>query len=541
MGDRTDIGPLAINDGSTRWAIAAGALVPLGSFANFLHHNNYPLLRAEVMILIAALVGLAILVGLIYRASGQRARISFECLLAFLAADLNLDSTLAALGCAVVALVVGITLRRSVMPLLAVIFAVTLASSLLPPRQVAWAQSRNIASPSAALPPPFLLHLVLDSHIGVEGLEDMGPEGAALSRELTNAMVGAGFRVIGGAYSENLQTVNSIPRILNFGTAPPIPQSRKDTGIAVTTNAYFSELRGRGYRLRIVQSDWVDYCRHPAVDACEEYSATGIASIADSELTIDERAKLIATVFARLSELAVTATTLYDWQVAKWRSSLPLSRLNIRANVGSLGALQAFQALIAELEKARPGEAYFAHLLFPHAPFIVDGQCHRKPLDEWEYRDSLRELDSQKAAYLEQTRCASVLLRDALDALGRSPAGDDAVVVIHGDHGSRLSSKTPMAYSVGQFDRHDLIAGHSTLFAIRSPKIAAGYVAKMAPVPALLEAATKSSFRSINDAEARHYRPRVMLADRRWIPVRLHDLPVFDDLGATSRSMSNAQ
>lgn len=541
MGDRNKSDVIAIDDGSTRWATAAGALVPLGSFANFLDHNDYPLLRAEVLILVLVLLGAALLVGLVYRASGRAVRVALEGLLAYLAADLNLDSSLAALGCAVAAVVVGTALRRSVMPLLALIFAVTLVSSLLPSRQPAWARSPNVASAKEASAPPFLLHLILDSHIGIEGLEDMGPEGAALSRHLKDMLVGAGFRVVGGAYSENLQTVNAIPRILNFGVAPPIPRSRKDTGIAVTANAYFSAIQARGYRLRVVQSDWVDYCRHPAVDACKVYSATGIASIADSELTVVERSKLIARVFARLSELAVTGTAIYDWQVMKWRSSLPPSRLNIRANVGSLGALQAFEALTADLEKARPGEAYFAHLLFPHAPFIVDGQCRQKPLEAWEYRDSLGELDGQEAAYLEQTRCVGVLLRDALEGLARSPAGDGAVVVVHGDHGSRLSSETPMAYSVGRFDRHDLIAGHSSLFAIRSPSISPGYVAKMAPMPALLEAASKSSFRSINDAETRHYRPTVMLADRRWIPVRLHDLPAFDDSRAPSRSKSNAR
>src|SRR5690606_5752666 len=151
-----------------------------------------------------------LVMGIVYRAMGDLGRLVLQLLLVFLALDINFDAIVASVG----TFVIGLLLRRRILPFLGIASAVVLATGLAgigigagPTRGAAEAE----AAVSPVSGPPVLVHLILDEHIGVEGLLGDEPEIAAMRQRLRDFYVGQGFRLFGGAYSEYLHTVNAIP------------------------------------------------------------------------------------------------------------------------------------------------------------------------------------------------------------------------------------------------------------------------------------------------------------------------------------------
>ena len=59
--------------------------------------------------------------------------------------------------------------------------------------------------PSIAASKPAILHLILDEHIGVEGLPKDNPDAARLQWELRDFYLSRGFALYGGAYSDTCE------------------------------------------------------------------------------------------------------------------------------------------------------------------------------------------------------------------------------------------------------------------------------------------------------------------------------------------------
>ena len=62
-------------------------------------------------------------------------------------------------------------------------------------------------------------------------------------------------------------------------------------------------------------------------------------------------------------------------------------------------------------------------------------------------------------------------------------------MIVHGDHGSRIIDFDPVTRNAARIDDHALLAGFSTLFAVRTPGVAARYEEEPAAAGTLLRAA----------------------------------------------------
>ena len=62
----------------------------------------------------------------------------------------------------------------------------------------------------------------------------------------------------------------------------------------------------------------------------------------------------------------------------------------------------------------------------------------------------------------------------------------DATIIIHGDHGSRITLRDPIIAYRDQATKIDYVDSFSTLFAIRSPEIEPGYSSRLRPLPNLI-------------------------------------------------------
>ena len=93
-------------------------------------------------------------------------------------------------------------------------------------------------------------------------------------------------------------------------------------------------------------------------------------------------------------------------------------------------AVQQFMRLLTD-EDSRPatGQYVFVHMMLPHPPLVLDGECNyvgRRPAQALAVQEQ----------YLQQVQCAhklTTLLVKKLESLGRL---DNSLIVVHGDHGN---------------------------------------------------------------------------------------------------------
>ena len=79
--------------------------------------------------------------------------------------------------------------------------------------------------------------------------------------------------------------------------------------------------------------------------------------------------------------------------------------------------------------------------------------------------------------YAEQVRCVLTLIDGLLDDLESRGLLDDAIIVINGDHGSRIPVHFPSGLTLasGVLTDSDLSDTFSTLYAIHAPGVSPGY------------------------------------------------------------------
>lgn len=504
-------------------AFAAGAAVLLASFASFLTYHGYPLLRAEVGLVALVLAAFALLMAALYAAAQRVGRALLEGGLIFLAIDLNADLLWTAALAGIVAFLIvrrsGISLLGPIALLAAVVLVTTLLG--LGERRPAIATTGDASPTGAEAGKPAILHILLDEHSGLEGIED-----PALREELASFYRSRGFRIWSRAYSRHFHTVNAIPDMLNFGDPGASEPSMEH--VRVGPAAWFERLDRVGYEIHIVESEFADFCADAPEASCTRYWSPSLAALDSAGAPTEGRARLIAAKFASLSAAAMNLATAWDLLATSGPLrplDLPLLLPRDRGLSSSVAALGAFDELSRRLRRAEPGEAWFAHLLLPHYPYVAGPDCALLPANRWDRRRSPSPRAEREAAWRDQVRCTMRKLDSALEAFAASPGGANAIVIVHGDHGSRITGLDPREDTVGRYSDRDLIAGFSTLFAVRAPEIEPGFEPEPAPVPDLLRAFASSGFRTLDPPPVGAGGHQVVLDDHRWVPRRRVALP----------------
>jgi hypothetical protein len=372
-----------------------------------------------------------------------------------------------------------------------------------------------------------IVHLVLDEHIGLEGIPDSAPRGAEMRGQLRKFYLDHGFRIFGGAYSESLHTVNAIPRALGL-ESPGAWKARGKGGTILERNSYFDSLQSMGFTIDVTQTDWVDYCRHPAVEGRRTDAAGGLIDVGD-ELPTTDKAAILVYRFAELSRIGRGAFRLYDTVafVAR-RLGLRLQPVQLRKRTltSTLNAMASFEAVVAEARSLAPGKAIFAHILLPHYPYVYDQACGTRRVSDWVGRASASSWERRYTAYFDQVVCATSKVEALLAAVAASPAAGRTVVIIHGDHGSRIMRVEATIENDGAFSGRDLVDGHAAFFAVAAPGIEPGYRAGRYPLRILLAALVRSRFRALEPDLPAGFVPTIAIEDRNKTPVT--ERPVAD-------------
>jgi hypothetical protein len=397
-----------------------------------------------------------------------------------------------------------------------------LAVSLLVPSD--YAPSLELGSneaPPRANELPVIVHVILDEQIGIGGIPRDLLGGLELASELRDFYASRDFRVFDHAYSSFFYTRNSLSHLVNLAEDYKPELVRDGSGIfemEVVRNSYFAAMHGRGYRVRVLQADYIDFCKTDGVDdvipfQCHTYRAWTIDFLRESGFTARQKLLVLARLYLPLSELYKKIGKLYyharlsilDRGIAlpvalpEW--SFDLTRPPMAS------ALAAMDRLAAELATARRGDFFFAHLLLPHSTFAYDAQCALRPPEYWyERRD--RTVPSGRSntpesrarrydAYFRQSHCVTRRISDVLDALASSGAGEDAIVILHGDHGSRINLFDARDKHREKLTPTDYRDSFSTLLAIRGPGVEAGSDPRIVSIHRLLARYIASGFESL--------------------------------------------
>jgi arylsulfatase A-like enzyme len=121
-------------------------------------------------------------------------------------------------------------------------------------------------------------------------------------------------------------------------------------------------------------------------------------------------------------------------------------------------------------------------------------------------------------------------LRGIFDAMRDAGIYQDALIVVHGDHGSRINLVEPTVNMIDRMADSDFLDAFSTLFAVKTPRIEPGYDRSVRSIQELVTSWAATDFHSLPNRVDDEGPASVFLAGQGNTWVR-HPLRGFDGGG----------
>jgi len=479
------------------WAyLLAGPFLLLAPLTTFVAHAGYPFYAPELLLCLVAVGGAGLVCGAIMASGPSWLRILGATGLVSVVIDVQ-SGWFAALGLRKASVIVFAVaalcwlLRERLGQLLAVVSGVLWLTSFLVPASASW-QLDGAATNGGADRAPFV-QIILDEHIGIEGIPEEFDPGGVFATRIRETLAQRGFTVFTRAYSRYDNTGRSIPAALNFaspGEANPFVEDANREPAQMLANATISQLHERGYQVHAVQTEFLDLCHvagQSVVEECATYTLNTIASIRGLPVGTRTKAGMILGMFLQRSELYGRLRRAFGWQEPR--------------RVSAVSTMQASDSIVSMLRRARPGDAYLIHLMLPHYPYTFDSECRMRPdpnrwLDASAPAAAPRQntLDSRRVRYplyLEQLDCTQKLVSRMLDALVEAGVYDQSIVMVHGDHGSRIDTVPPVSPFLDELRPQDYVDAFSTLFVAKLPGVPGGTDRRVLPLEELTAAVAR--------------------------------------------------
>lgn len=392
------------------------------------------------------------------------------------------------------ALVAVFLLHQHVSKILIVVFGTMLISTIF--LHTRFFQALDAEEPvvqTSITNKPVIVHLVLDEHIGMAGIKAAFPLGERHTTDLATFYLKNEFRLFGNAYSQYFDTHTSLASTFNVNAeaAPEELASRFRNKYILNKNEYFDTWAKRGYKINILQSSYLDMCSNGVsnISACVTYKHDSFDDKAISSLPMSERLKLIGNMYFS----SFTLVKLLHLSLQLVDEDYSLNTVFWHGRVGPLSTVTPLERLIQDVSNSNGGDFFFAHLLMPHYPYVYRPDCSvRSPISSWKIRtgDDGKNIKSKRVAayrdYIDQIECTMRKLQPLFDVMKTRGIFDDATIIIHGDHGARISRIPMVAKHTDVLTSNDYLDAFSILFAIKAPKFKPGIDSRMATLPNLL-------------------------------------------------------
>ena len=408
----------------------------------------------------------------------------------------------------------------------AAVFATCLVSTVVAPsanRGEAGIRYSEAAARAADPSLPRIVHLILDEHIGVEGIPTGIESGQAIKDRILRFYKQSGFYLYGNAFSHYSSTYNAIPNLLNFSTeAKHLVLVTDSSPYKLRRNIYFERLLQKQYRINVFESDWLDFCADTTLifETCREYDSLTLGAISNMSIPVSEQLQVIAAGYLQQSQAYRRARYYYrSVQPSFVSRGIPLPAWNwdsITFYPEPVNAMSALPDLWADILKMPPGKVMFAHLLLPHFTYVYQEDCSTHgslqamkngnlTLDAKSSRDIVLEgkvqidgYDNTRESreesyrlYFQQLECLYMRLGELFQRMQSAGIFDSSIIIVHGDHGSRISRHEPYVQNLLVMSKEDYSDAYSTLFAVKLPGKAGGYDLSIRALEDLLAEAIK--------------------------------------------------
>ena len=357
---------------------------------------------------------------------------------------------------------------------------------------------------------PRMIHLILDEHIGLEGI----PTGIDAGRELRERILQFynkyNFTLYGNAFSHYFFTKDSIPNALNFSAEADSASFAEGNRAPykLVSNDYFKVLFQKSYRLHILGAGWIDYCADKSLvpETCSNYDGPSLGSaILSRNFTVSDQVRLILSEYLSQSILYQGIRKHYQYtqtQLAPRGGSLPRWNWDDTAIYPyPANTMAIIPDLWKRILTMSDGDFLFAHLLLPHFSYIYKNDCstHRSVqvfmnrnaalggrivTDGPENTPQSRE--ERYRLYFQQVQCLYVRLDELFQEMQTAGIFENSIIILHGDHGARIGIHDPYIEDVALLSREDYADAFSTLFAVKFPNKPGGYNALIKPLEELL-------------------------------------------------------
>ncbi|MFO1305218.1 MAG: hypothetical protein U1F54_15920 [Burkholderiales bacterium] len=494
------------------------------SLIGYLIKNSYPLLAPEVWIAVSAIAFFALAIASSDMCQSRAPyRYAMAAIIAvFLVIEFEEFTAINRYGMVGLALgffVVSLKLRERTYPLAAVVFAAFLVGSFVEMLQInrlGTIDRENEVAVHSANSRPRIIHLILDEHIGLEGIPSDTESGRATKELIKDFYRKYDFFVYGGAYSHYFWTYNAIPNVLNF--AAESKNAAFITGGSshprMTTNRYFKLLLDRNYTINAVRTDYLDVCAdtHAAPQRCVLYGSHALGAIAEERgLSAVQKAELIALGYVEHTRLYRNGIRSAYRAVQPALALLgidlqPMTRRSFWEQnpywLSSIDAMSVLEQMWREILRTEPGSAFFAHVMLPHFPYLYREDCSLTSMDLWEGRElafvfdatyggsGSADIDKRRvdrySYYFQQLQCLYTELDRLFTLMKAADIFDDAIIVVHGDHGSRIVRHEPTSDNAALLTDDDFKDAFSTLYAVKTPGRRGGYDRTIRPLEELL-------------------------------------------------------
>lgn len=499
--------------------VAAFFLLLVTPYLNFTIHNGFVVEPANVavMVMFAVVAGLLAVFVKTLPVPGLRLLVLTVMILVF--ADFQFVGSFAVLSVTAGAFLVLCFLpgaHRSL--LVSVVFgAMVVATFVMQVFGDSGRHTTDLAAPTQAdvagdRELPLYVHIVLDGQIGLEGLNDEVLAQKAVKDEIRKFFVGNGFRIFGRAYSLYDLTKFSLSSAFNFEQRQNLNAflsiGPEEKSYKLNKNRYFDDLSTKGYRLHVYQSTYMDFCDEleRKITECLTYDILSVSSKNLTAVGDWERLQIVVSAYSDLLFLKKKAGAFYKrirQLLDKSGIDIPRWQVEHVQRIGPLAVLPTIDRLISDISVAERGNMFFAHLLLPHEPYALTSSCGvRRPVLEWPVNGGAEETEffntpasrlASYEAYVSQVRCSLSLLDKLLEAMKRRDSLRDAIFIIHGDHGSRISQIVPSAKDRDRLSEQDYFDTFSTLYAVKAPGVMPGVDRRMRSINDLLAGSLTAS------------------------------------------------
>lgn len=496
-------------DHKFHYAVIVPFLAVLTPFAVYMTNRGYPLMSPEIWLIIAGMFCVSTVIGLVRWAGGVRMyALCVSGLLTVGADHLGFVEWVAqgrGVACLVLFCVLVVLLRRFektatlVITSFLCVFVMStvirngfegesIPTSVMP-------QKESVTDGS-----PRLIHLILDEHLGIEGIPVDTDYARKLKHKIKELYRRYGFTLYGGAYSHYFETIDSIPNLLNFSSESlnRVFVTDERPPYQLRQNRYFQFMKSMGYRIHVIDGDFLDFCSSPDAQpqSCIKYRWATLSNVAKLDDPTRTKVATALAVFVASYPRYQRTLDLYEQQLRPFLVSNGLAAPVInpdslwtrrRLQPFSVNTMAAMDILSTSIQQLTSGHMLFAHLLLPHFPYVYRGDCSQRAIPESMDNTEKVSLDLRTTEgrmvrfdqYLRQVECLYVKLDEILEGMQSSGMFDDSIVIIHGDHGARLGLRNPTPQEQDQLTVTDYVDGLSTLFAVKMPGQPGGYYSSL--------------------------------------------------------------